>query len=393
MPSDPLSWLDTELQSLEARHLRRRLIARAGPQSSSIQVDSKPLINFSANDYLGLAADPRLAAAAAQAARDEGWGAGASSLVTGRSTAHAELERRLAEFKGVEAALVFSSGFAANVGTIPALVERGDAIYADAKNHASLIDGCRLSRAEVQIYRHCDADHLAELLRDTTNFRRRLIVTDSIFSMDGDLAPLAKLAELADRHSAMMMVDEAHATGVFGEHGRGVAEHLDAEQGIHVRMGTLSKALASAGGFVAGRRTLVEWLANRARSYVFSTAFPPAAAAAATASLDIVRDEPERRRELLNRAACLRDKLRQQGWSLGQSESQIVPIYLGDPERTMKISNALREHGMFVPGIRPPSVPQGESLLRISLSFSHTPELLQQLVAALANCWALFPAV
>ena len=191
----------------------------------------------------------------------------------------------------------------------------------------------------------------------------------------------------------MLMVDEAHATGVFGQHGRGVAEHLGAEHGIHIRMGTLSKALASAGGFVAGRRSLIEWLANRARSYVFSTAFPPAAAAAAGAALEIVRTEPHRRSELLSRAACLRDELRRQGWNLGQSESQIIPIYIGDPERTMKISNALRERGMFVPGIRPPSVPQGESLLRISLSFSHTPAMLEQLAAALADCWVKFPAV
>ncbi len=304
---DPLAWLDDELAALDAAPSApppgRPAPVRKPPPSKSTAAS---LINFGSNDYLGLAADPRLAAAAAKAAQQEGLGAGASPLVTGHSASHAELERRLAEFEGAEAALVFTSGFAANLGTVAALVDREDAIYADAKNHASLIDGCRLSRAETHIYRHADVDHLAELLRDSSRYRRRLIVTDSLFSMDGDLAPLDKIADLAEKHSAMLMVDEAHATGVFGAQGRGVAEHLGVESGIHVRMGTLSKALGCAGGFVAGSRTLIDWLVNRARSYVFSTAFPPAIAAAAIAALDIVRDEPHRRRNLLDRAAQLR---------------------------------------------------------------------------------------
>jgi 8-amino-7-oxononanoate synthase len=318
-----------------------------------------------------------------RAAKQEGWGAGASPLVTGHSEAHAELERRLADFEGVEAALVFTSGFAANLGTVAALVDREDAIFADAKNHASLIDGCRLSRGEVHIYRHADVDHLAELLRDSARYRRRLILTDSLFSMDGDFAPLAEIAELAEKYSAMLMVDEAHATGVFGANGRGVAEHLGVEDGIHIRMGTLSKALGCAGGFVAGSRNLIDWLVNRARSYVFSTAFPPAVAAAAIAALDIVRDEPQRRQDLHGCAAKLRNELTTRGLNIGRSSSQIIPIYLGDPERTMQMSQSLRERGLFVPGIRPPSVPAGESLLRISLSSVHTPAMLEKLLAVL----------
>jgi 8-amino-7-oxononanoate synthase len=387
MNRDPLGWIEDELSALDARHLLRRLVTRDAAQQSEIGIGGHRLINFSANDYLGLAGDPRLIEAAMQAAQRDGWGAGASPLVTGRSQVHAELERRLAEFEGTEAALVFTSGFAANVGTVTAVVERGDAVFADAKNHASLIDGCRLSRADVQIYQHCDVDHLAELLRESARYRRRLILTDSVFSMDGDMAPLGQLAELARRHNAMLMVDEAHATGVFGGRGRGVSEQLGVEGEIHIKMGTLSKALGSAGGFVAGRRRLIDWLANRSRSYVFSTAFPPAVAGAAICALDIVRDEPRRRIELLDRAGELREGLIAQGWNLGRSESQIIPIYVGQPERAMQLSRTLRECGMFVPGIRPPSVPQGESLLRISLSYSHTPEMIERLASTLADCW------
>jgi 8-amino-7-oxononanoate synthase len=231
------------------------------------------------------------------------------------------------------------------------------------------------------------------LLEGTSRHRRRLIVTDSLFSMDGDLAPLAQLAELADHYHAMLMIDEAHATGVFGPQGRGIAEHLGVEDGVHIRVGTLSKALGCVGGFTAGPRNLIEWLLNRARPYVFSTAFPASVAAAAVAALAIVREEPQRRCDLLQRAETIREQLATQGWNIGQSHSQIVPIYLGDPDRTMKFALRLREQGLFVPGIRPPTVPRGESLLRISLSWAHTPAMLDQLVAALADCCASSAAV
>jgi 8-amino-7-oxononanoate synthase len=345
----------------------------------------RSLVNFSANDYLGLAADPRLAAAALRAAAEEGWGAGASPLVTGHSRSHAELERRLAEFMRTEAALVFPSGFAANNGTIPALVGRGDVIFADEKNHASLIDGCRLSRADVQVYPHRDMARLAELLEQTADRRRRLIVSDTLFSMDGDIAPVADLVELSRRHRAMLMIDEAHAIGVFGASGRGIAELVGVEADVPIRVGTLSKALGSAGGFVAGSRKLIDWLLNRARSYVFSTAHPPAVAAAAIAALDIVRDEPERRVTLLERAAEMRTVLKNQRWNIGDAAGQIVPIIIGDTGATMQFAAALRERGLFVPGIRPPSVPEGQSLLRISLSYGHTPEMIEQLVAVLSE--------
>lgn len=404
---DPLAWIDEALADLERRGLRRQQAVRQGAQNASITMDGRALMNFGSNDYLGLAADERLAAAARAAAEREGWGSGASPLVSGRGESHAELERRLAEFEGTEAALVFPSGFAANAGVIPALVDKGDVIFADAKNHASLIDGCRLSKAKRFVYPHCDCAALEELLRGTnSDFRRRLIVTDTLFSMDGDLAPVARLADLAERYDAVLLVDEAHATGVFGPNGRGVCECV--ESSAHplpkreatnvpapriphpasssiIRVGTLSKALGSGGGFVCGSQRLIDWLANRTRTYAFSTAQPPATSAAAIAALEIVKEEPQRREMLLARAADLRNRLREQGWNTGTSASQIIPLIVGDPARTMKLAASLRDAGFFVPGIRPPTVPEGESLLRISLCYHHTPEMADALVAVLGQ--------
>ncbi len=295
------------------------------------------------------------------------------------------MEQQLAEWLGSEAALVFASGYAANCGTIAAVVGRGDAVFGDAKNHASLIDGCRLSRAEVFVYPHGDVDALARQLQSTGQTRRRLIVTDSLFSMGGDRAPLSDLADLAERHGAMLLVDEAHATGVFGPRGTGLVEELGLADRVHVRMGTLSKVLGSAGGFVAGQRLLIDWLVNRARSYVFSTAHPPAVCAAAGAALEIVREEPWRRTELLERAAGLRERLQAAGWNVGASSSQIIPLIVGDAGRTMHLAAQLREAGFWIPGIRPPSVPEGESLLRLSLTWGHTKAQLDELVQTLAG--------
>jgi 8-amino-7-oxononanoate synthase len=402
-PHDPLAWIDGALDELERAGLRRRLSVRGAMQTSRVVLDGRELINFGSNDYLGIASDERLIEAARRASEREGWGSGASPLVSGRSESHALLERRLAEFEGEEAGLVFPSGFAANAGVIPALVDEGDAIFGDAKNHASLIDGCRLSKATRFVYPHCNCEALEKLLQDSGRFRRRLIVTDTLFSMDGDLAPVTELADLAERYDAMLMVDEAHATGVFGERGRGVVEYAaetrhphpnplpvpsapgEGTGGVHIRMGTLSKALGSGGGFVCGWRSLVDWLANRARSYVFSTAQPAATSAAAIAALEIVEREPERRRNLLTAAAKLRKRLREDGWNTGNSASQIIPIIIGEADRTMRLAVSLREAGFFVPGIRPPSVPEGESLLRLSLCYHHTPEMIDDLTKALAQ--------
>jgi len=384
--TDPLDWLEAELRQLDERSLLRRLATHTGPQQAELTIDGHTYVNFGSNDYLGLAADPRLAAAATLAIAAEGTGAGASPLVTGHGSAHESLEQRIAAFEGTEAALVFSSGYAANIGTITALAERGDAIYSDSKNHASMIDGCRLSRAAVHVYSHCDANSLAERLAATaTQYRRRMILTESVFSMDGDLAPLVELAELAERFDCMLVVDEAHATGIFGARGRGVCEQLGIEDRVHVRIGTLSKALGSAGGFVSGSRKLIEWLVNRARPYVFSTALPPATCAAAAAALEIVEREPQSRERLLAQAERLRSRLREIGPTVGASASQIIPLMVGNPERALALSARLRAAGLLVPAIRPPSVPPGESLLRISLSAAHDESHFERLITALAN--------
>ncbi len=382
MASDPLDWIDDKLATLERSGLRRRLATRLGPQRVLLEPrDERPLVNFGSNDYLGLAAQ-RLGTAVRRSLDQTGWGSGASPLVTGRGEWHARLERELAVFEGTAAALLFPSGFAANFSTLAALIGPRDAVFGDARNHASILDGCRLSGARWFTYPHGDAAALSRQLEQSPGFRRRLIVTDTLFSMDGDLAPLAELAELAERFGAMLMVDEAHATGVFGAGGRGVCEASGVERAVHVRVGTLSKALGSIGGFVVGEARLIEWLANRARAYVFSTASPEAAAAAGLEALKVVQEEPQRRQGLLQRAAELRQRLQDQGWSTGESVSQIVPVIVGRASAAVETAAALRRRGLLVPAIRPPSVPRGRALLRISLSSAHTPQQIEQLVAA-----------
>jgi len=389
---DPLYWIENELNRLAEADLLRKLPPPLREAGASVKVGAAQIINFASNDYLGLAADPRLIEAAATACYQQGVGRGASPLVSGRSEIHDQLEKKLAEFFAVEAALLFPTSFAANAGIIPALVDRDDAIYGDEKNHASIIDGCRLSRAERHIYPHTDVVALEKMLAQGDSYRRRLIVTDSLFSMDGDLAPLPQLAALAEKYDAMLMVDEAHAVGVFGTQGRGVAEHFAAvnptlEQRIHIRVGTFAKALGAAGGFVYGRASLIQWLANRARSYVFSTAHPAAISAAGLVALDIVRTEPERRTTLLENARQLRNQLCGQDWDISPSVSQIIPLRIGSPARTMQISQFLRDRGFWAPGIRPPSVPPDQSLLRLGVTAAHTQQMLDSLLQALAEVY------
>jgi 8-amino-7-oxononanoate synthase len=385
MDVHPFAWIDDELRTLSRQDLLREIPAPLARQGAIVECGGRRLVNFASNDYLGLASDQRLVSAAADACRTGGVGRGSSPIICGRSTLHAELERRLAEFEGTDAALVFPSGFAANAGVVPALADQGDAIYADALNHASLIDGCRLSRAQTHIYPHADVATLERLLEHGREYRRRLIVTDSLFSMDGDLAPLVEIADLARRHDAMLLVDEAHATGVFGQRGRGVAEALGADESVMLRVGTLSKALGAAGGFVCGSNAAIQWLANRARTYVFSTAHPAPVAAAALAALDIVVSEPGRRTTLLATAAKLRDDLKSRGWNTLGSSSQIIPLVVGAPAAAVELSQALRERGYWLPAIRPPSVPEGQSLLRLSLTAAHMPDHVAGLLAALGE--------
>ncbi|MCA9152532.1 MAG: 8-amino-7-oxononanoate synthase [Planctomycetales bacterium] len=385
MTFDPLAWLPEALQQLERDNLRRQPAIRGSAQGPKIVMDAGERINFGSNDYLGLSADPRLATAVAQSLKRFGWGSGASPLITGRSAPQAELERHLAALKQTEAALVFPSGFAANAGTLGCLAGPDDVILSDAKNHASLIDGCRLSRATVRVYRHLDVTDLRAQLTDCSSYRRRLIVTDSLFSMDGDMAPLPTLVELAEQHEALLVVDEAHATGVFGTRGSGLCEMMRIESLVPVRIGTLSKAIGSIGGFVAGSKLLIDWLFNRARSYVFSTALPAACHAASLTALKIIRDEPQRRALLLETQRRLREELSGQGWQIVPGDSQIIPVRIGEPAATMRLAQMLSERGLLVPGIRPPTVPAGESLLRISLCATHSQQQIERLVAAMKD--------
>lgn len=379
--NDPLAWLDEEANDRTRRGLDRRLVAR-----------DPALADFASNDYLGLAADPRVIAAAKNAVDRYGFGSGASPLVSGWTAAHEELAGALAEFEGTEAVALFPTGFAANLGTIAALAGKGDAVYLDRLNHACLIDGARLSGATLRVYPHADAGRLEQVLgRDRGRFRRSLVATDGVFSMDGDLAPLDRIADLCEHFGAVLMVDEAHGTGVFGPDGKGACAHFGVADRVPVRVGTLSKALGSLGGFVAGSRRVIDHLTNRSRTMIYSTASPPACCAAAREALRIARDEPWRRDRVHRLGDDLRRSLRTNGWDIPRSSGPIVPVIVGDPVRALIISGKLRELGLLVPAIRPPTVPEGTSRLRISLSAGHSDADVARLIAALgvAGSWAV----
>ena len=385
---EPLAWIDAEIEVLRAGGLERPHRVRDGRQGREVVLDGRPLVNFGSNDYLGYAGDVRLTRAASKGACGEGFGAGASPLVSGQSPAHERLEQSIASLLGVEAALVFSSGFAANTATIAALAGPDDFIASDTRNHASIIDGCRLSRARVGIYPHRDPAALDTLLSAADAARRRLVVTDTLFSMDGTLAPLPELCDVARRHDAILLVDEAHATGVLGPRGGGLVEAAGCADGVHVRIGTLSKALGCAGGFVAGNARLIHWLRHRARGWIFSTAHPPAVAAAAVRAIGLLAEEPQRRTELLQRAAAFRARLTAAGLDLGGAGAQVVPIVVGPPAAAVAVADRLAAEGCFVPAIRPPSVPEGRSLVRASLSWHHADGDLDRLARAIVAACA-----
>ena len=376
--------LADRLADLEQRGLYRRLRLVEGAQAGRVRLDGREVLMLSSNNYLGLANHPTLTRAAQAALERCGCGAGASRLISGSMELHHELEARLARLKNTQAALVFPTGYQANVGTLSALMGPGDTILSDALNHASIIDGCRLSRASTLVFRHNDVEHAAELLASCSGAGQRLIVTDSVFSMDGDIAPLAELSRLARRHDAWLMVDEAHATGVFGPHGGGVVEELGLSAAIEIQMGTLGKALGGFGAYVAGSRQLIDWLVNRARSFVYTTALPPSVAATAVAALDIVAQEPQRRRQLWDNTAFLAEQLTGLGYSLGHTRSQILPLIIGDAGQTMALAAALLERGIFAQGIRPPTVPAGTSRIRVTPMATHTRQDMQDAVEAFA---------
>jgi|HubBroStandDraft_3_1064219.scaffolds.fasta_scaffold00389_7 8-amino-7-oxononanoate synthase len=374
------------LEELERLGLDRSLRVVDGPQGPRVTLDGESVLLLCSNNYLGLADHPKVREAAADAALRWGVGAGASRLVSGTMTIHAQLERRLAAYTGSEACVLFGSGYLANLGTIGALAGPGDAIFSDALNHASIIDGCRASRARVVVYRHRDCAHLERCLREQGGAGRRLIVTDSVFSMDGDVAPLARIVELAHAHDARVLVDEAHAIGAIGPGGRGAVAAAGLTGEVDVLVGTLGKALGSYGAYVCASAEMVRYLINSARALIFSTAPGPPAVAGALAALQLLEDEPRTTVERLRAAAgILRDALLAEGFQVQRGEMQIVPIVVGDSERTVRLCGAALRHGVFAQAIRPPTVPLGTSRLRLTAIASHTDEQLRDAAVALAR--------
>ena len=372
------TFIAAELQSAKDAGLYRQLRLVEGEQGPLLTLDGREVINFSSNNYLGIANHPALAAAAKAAIDRYGCGSGASRLISGNMTLHEELEAKLAQFKNTEAALVFNSGFQANIGILSTLAGEGDVILSDALNHASIIDGCRLSKAQTLVYAHCDLNELEAALKQAASARRRMIVTETIFSMDGDEAPLREIVELAEKYDAMVMVDEAHGTGVFGANGAGVVAKLGLASRVLVQMGTLGKALGGFGAYVAGSRELCDLLINRCRSFIFTTSLPPAVMAMALAAIDLVQSEPERRAALQHNCQKLKQGLSRLGFELGKSTSPILPLIVGDAARCMALSAALLERGVFAQGIRPPTVPVGTSRLRITLMATHSAEQIER---------------
>ena len=377
--------LGPRLARLDARHLRRTLQSLSSGPGPRVWIGGREVIQLCSNDYLGLAADLRLKRAAADAVSRLGCGAGSSRLVGGTIDIHADLERALAELKMADASLVFTSGYHANVGVVSALMGPGDSIFSDERNHASLIDGCRLSRATVSVYQHVDVEHLGQLLSAAPTGGQRLIVTETVFSMDGDVAPLRDLVDLARRWDAWILVDEAHATGVFGARGGGVVEDMGLAAEVDVQIGTLGKALGSLGAFAAGGRPLVDWLTNAARTFIYTTALSPPAVAAARVAVDVVRCEPERRQRLWDHAALMHSRLADCGFRLGPTGSPILPLLVGDDERALGLSAELLKRGVFVPAIRPPTVPPGTSRLRVVPTATHSPEDIEAALEAFAD--------
>jgi 8-amino-7-oxononanoate synthase len=374
--------LEEHLRALETEGLRRSLRRVDKRSGATLHIGSDSYLDFASNDYLGLAGDSRIAAAVVDALRTDSTGAGAARSISGNHSVHEELEKRIASYKRTESALLFSSGYAANLGAIPALVRKGDAVYTDKLNHASLIDGCRLSRAEVRIFPHCDIATLRRMLAMDSGFRRKMIVVDSVFSMDGNLFPLGDLVEVAQESGAWTYVDDAHATGVLGERGTGSVEHFGVEGKVDVVMGTLGKALGTTGAFIAGSNTLVQFLLNRARSFVFTTASPPAMAAATIEAIRIAQDEPWRRVRLRANAERLRSALGE--WLPdhcfhSSSSPHILPVVVGSSQRVVQIGAELQNRGFIVGVVRPPSVSPGTSRLRITSSALHTEEQIDAL--------------
>jgi 8-amino-7-oxononanoate synthase/dethiobiotin synthase len=386
-----LDWVAAELAAWEDAGLLRTPQVVTTASAPEVEIDGRAVVLLCSNNYLGLADDPRVRSAAAVAAQRWGAGSGASRLVSGTSGLHRDLERELAAFEGAEDAVLFSSGYLANIGVLSTVTRAEDAVFSDELNHASIVDGCRLSKAHVEVYRHADVDHLDSLLR-ASHARRRVVVTDTVFSMDGDLAPLVGLVDLCGRHDAVLVVDEAHATGVLGPRGAGAVDELGLSGRVPVVVGTLSKALGSAGGYVATTRALATLLRNRARSHVFDTAPAPSTIAAAQAALRIVGAEPGRRERVRALARRVAAELRSLNYEAGEPAAAVVPVLVGGARDAVALSERLLERGVFCPAIRPPSVPEGTSRLRVTLMATHTDEHIERALEAFAGATAVHRA-
>jgi 8-amino-7-oxononanoate synthase len=380
-----VSDIEERLAELERLGLKRRLRIVSGPQGPRVLLDGRQVLLLCSNNYLGLADHPKVREAAAEAAMQWGAGAGASRLVSGTMTIHRRLEERLAVFEGSESCLLFGSGYLANLGVIGALAGPGDVVFSDELNHASIIDGCRASRAQVVVYRHCDSDDLKRRLHNHHGNGRRLIVTDSVFSMDGDVAPLADIVRVARSHDARVVVDEAHATGALGESGRGALAQAGLQGDVDVLVGTLGKALGSYGAYVCADEQMTDYLINRARPLIFSTAPPPPSVAGALAALELLEAEPERVADLRRAARTLRRALAGQGFAVRDGEMHIVPLVVGDSGKTVRMCEAALERGVFAQAIRPPTVPSGTSRLRLAAMAGHSDAELRAAAKALAD--------
>jgi 8-amino-7-oxononanoate synthase len=373
-----------ELKRIKESGLYRQMKYLQSPQQPYVKIAGKSYLMLSSNSYLGLCNDQRLKQAAMDAMEKYGVGSGGSRLTTGSYEVHKKLEDEIAAFKRAEAALLFNTGYMANVGAISSIAGKDWVIFSDRFNHASIIDGCRLSGAEIIIYEHCDASDL-ETKAHSHRGRRALVVTDGIFSVDGDIAPLPEIVQVAKKYNMLLMVDDAHATGVLGENGGGTADYFGLQNEIDIQMGTFSKALASEGGFIAGNRGLIDYLANKARSFIFSTALAPATVAVSLRALEIVQAEPRLRQSLIANSAWFREKLREIGFEIMDFPTPIISIVLGPPDLTVNFSNRLMGEKIFVSAIRPPTVPQGTSRLRINLMAIHTADDLAPVIDSMAS--------
>jgi len=384
--ANPLSWLGEQLETWRNAGTYQRLRILESPCEPVSRVDGREVINLASNNYLGLANHPRLVEAARDYAARYGAGSGAVRTISGTMDIHMELERRIAAFKKVEACVVFQSGFTANAGTVSAILGPEDHIVSDALNHASIIDGCRLSRAKIHVFPHRDTAAAEALLRDLADKPgRKLLITDGVFSMDGDIAPLPALVEIAERHGAIMMIDDAHSSGVLGSNGRGTVDHYNLHGRVDVQVGTLSKAIGALGGYVCGQRDLIEYLYHRARPFLFSTSHPPAVVGACMAAFDILEDEPERIDELWENTRYFKSALRDAGFDTGESETPITPIIVGEVKTAHEFSRRLFESGLWATGIGYPTVPEGRARIRTIVTATHSTDLLDSAVEILAR--------